>query len=142
MHQLPEQQQAQAAATFINMLNIQPKMLHGCMQCVDARYLGVYCTPWAVAPCLDALQVEVSQTLCCLAIPADMSVAHFCTFIGAYLGEVRSIQVGAWGTAQSYHHITLKCNCKGLWSNAQWFVSRDPWRWFVSRTPATIMLEP
>lgn len=39
------------------------------------------------------LQADVSQTLCCLAIPADMSVAHFCTFIGAYLGEVRSIQV-------------------------------------------------
>lgn len=41
---------------------------------------------------------DVSQTLCCLAIPADMSVAHFCTFIGAYLGEVRSMQVCAgWG---------------------------------------------
>jgi hypothetical protein len=39
------------------------------------------------------LQAEVSQTLCCLAIPADMSVANFCTFIGAYLGEVRSMQV-------------------------------------------------
>lgn len=45
-------------------------------------------------PCTPALlQAEVSQTLCCLAIPADMSVANFCTFIGAYLGEVRSMQV-------------------------------------------------
>lgn len=45
-------------------------------------------------PCPHALlQAEVSQTLCCLAIPADMSVANFCTFIGAYLGEVRSMQV-------------------------------------------------
>jgi BRCA1-associated protein len=36
-----------------------------------------------------------STTVCCLAIPADMSVAHFCTFIGAYLSEVRAIQVTA-----------------------------------------------
>ncbi|KAF8069519.1 BRIZ2 [Scenedesmus sp. PABB004] len=34
-----------------------------------------------------------SSTVCCLAIPADMSVAHFCTFIGAYLSEVAAIQV-------------------------------------------------
>ncbi|WIA10155.1 hypothetical protein OEZ85_010359 [Tetradesmus obliquus] len=34
-----------------------------------------------------------STTVCCLAIPADMSVAHFCSFIGAYLSEVRAIQV-------------------------------------------------
>eukprot|EP00775_Hariotina_reticulata_P010878 gene10878-11032_t len=36
---------------------------------------------------------DTTLTVCCLAIPADMSVAQFCTFIGAYLGEVRSIQV-------------------------------------------------
>lgn len=44
---------------------------------------------------LRASQADASQTLCCLAIPADMSVANFCSFIGAYLGEVQSIQVGS-----------------------------------------------
>lgn len=31
--------------------------------------------------------------LCCLAIPADMSVAEFCTFCGAYLSAIRSMRV-------------------------------------------------
>lgn len=50
------------------------------------------------------MQAEVSQTLCCLAIPADMSVANFCTFIGAYLGEVRSMQVGQLQAAPQQLH--------------------------------------
>eukprot|EP00879_Flechtneria_rotunda_P014888 GHRR01015555.1.p1 GENE.GHRR01015555.1~~GHRR01015555.1.p1 ORF type:complete len:723 (+),score=280.06 GHRR01015555.1:163-2331(+) len=37
---------------------------------------------------------DVSKTVCCLAIPADMSVAQFCSFIGDYLKKkVRYIQV-------------------------------------------------
>lgn len=40
-------------------------------------------------------EVDFSRTVCCLAIPADMSVAHFCSFIGAYLREVSAIQASA-----------------------------------------------
>lgn len=31
---------------------------------------------------------ELSDTLCCLALPADLSVAQFCGFCGAYLAQV------------------------------------------------------
>ena len=31
--------------------------------------------------------------VCCLAIPADMSVADFCNFCGAYLDSIRSMRV-------------------------------------------------
>ncbi|GAX80832.1 hypothetical protein CEUSTIGMA_g8267.t1 [Chlamydomonas eustigma] len=34
-----------------------------------------------------------TTTLCCLAIPADMSVAEFCTFCGAYLTHMREMRV-------------------------------------------------
>lgn len=41
--------------------------------------------------------VEVAQgqglLLCCLAIPADMSVASFCEFTGAYLAHIRNVRV-------------------------------------------------
>lgn len=33
------------------------------------------------------------DTLCCLAIPGDMSVAEFCTFCGAYLTHIREMRV-------------------------------------------------
>ena len=35
----------------------------------------------------------LGDTLCCLAIPADMSVAEFCTFCGAYLSCIREMRV-------------------------------------------------
>jgi hypothetical protein len=47
----------------------------------------------AAAAAAAADSFDGSTTVCCLAIPADMSVAHFCSFIGAYLSEVRAIQV-------------------------------------------------
>ncbi len=31
--------------------------------------------------------------LCCLAIPADMSLADFCVWCGAYLDSIRSMRV-------------------------------------------------
>ena len=34
------------------------------------------------------LPQDLGDQLCCLAIPADMSVADFCTFCGAYLEQV------------------------------------------------------
>jgi len=34
-----------------------------------------------------------SPTICCLAIPADMSMADFCNFCGAYLEAIRSMRV-------------------------------------------------
>uniref|UniRef100_A0A383VK63 BRCA1-associated protein n=1 Tax=Tetradesmus obliquus TaxID=3088 RepID=A0A383VK63_TETOB len=50
-------------------------------------------TPQSSAQAAAADSFDGSTTVCCLAIPADMSVAHFCSFIGAYLSEVRAIQV-------------------------------------------------
>lgn len=38
-------------------------------------------------------QDECSNTLCCLAMPADMSVSQFCAFCGAYLEVVREMRV-------------------------------------------------
>lgn len=39
------------------------------------------------------LQAARTPNLCCLAIPADMSVAEFCTFCGAFLPIMRSLRV-------------------------------------------------
>jgi hypothetical protein len=61
---------------------------------------------WLCAPACTqnkpaAAPSGASATLCCLALPADMSVAQFCTFIGAYLAEVSSLQV------RQVTHVTL-----------------------------------
>lgn len=37
--------------------------------------------------------MERQPLLCCLAIPADMSLADFCRWCGAYLPAVRSMRV-------------------------------------------------
>lgn len=63
---------------------------------------------------------DVSCTVCCLAIPADMSVAHFCTFIGAYLNEVRAIQVRCSGCCFQHRYClcpsyTLETVPAGAW---------------------------
>lgn len=70
--------------------------------------------------------------LCCLAIPADMSVAEFCTFCGAYLPTIRSLRVLRrearqrvvcmvlirFGTQQQADDFYRDFNCKpvGGWS--------------------------
>lgn len=41
----------------------------------------------------DVTLALTGDTLCCLAIPADMSVAEFCTFCGAYLATIREMRV-------------------------------------------------
>jgi BRCA1-associated protein len=54
--------------------------------------------PAAAAATAEAAAAEedlaaTSKTVCCLAIPSDMAVASFCSFIGAYLEHARELRV-------------------------------------------------
>lgn len=62
--------------------------------CVEGAWLRA--PPSLMRPphaCPAPAQEGRSPTLCCLAIPADMSMADFCNFCGAYLGAIRSMRV-------------------------------------------------
>ena len=39
------------------------------------------------------LQTDRSERLCVLAMPLDMGVAEFCSFVGAYLPKLREMRV-------------------------------------------------
>lgn len=86
------------------LLSAQATAGHASVELAVARSM-CFCTVQAPA----GNEIDVSNTVCCLAIPADMSVAHFCSFIGAYLSEVRAIQVcSTW--SHSLQHEQQKCS--------------------------------
>lgn len=42
---------------------------------------------------LQVVQVGRADRLCVLALPADMGVAEFCSFVGAYLPQIRDMRL-------------------------------------------------
>ncbi len=43
--------------------------------------------------CALAMQLDRSERLCILAMPLDMGVAEFCSFVGGYLPKLREMRV-------------------------------------------------